>query len=68
MGTFTDDDENKLEYTQIFEAYVSILEQIISVKLKQTYPEEKVDAFYEDFAANIPKYEALDAITVNVLF
>lgn len=34
---FTDDDENKLEYTVIFENYVQILEQVIDAKLYATY-------------------------------
>jgi len=36
---FEETEENKLEYTQIFEQYVTILEEIIAVKLKEKYSE-----------------------------
>lgn len=38
--SFTDDEENKLEYTQIFEAYVQILEEIIAANLGATFSED----------------------------
>ena len=66
--TFTEDDENKLEYTQIHEAYVQILETLIAANLKEDYSDEQIDAFYQDFTANIPKYEERDALGVNSLF
>ena len=34
---FDHEDENKLEYTPIFEGYVQLLEEIIDAKLKDTY-------------------------------
>jgi hypothetical protein len=34
---FNDEDENKLEYTQIFTDYVKILDEIISSKVSATY-------------------------------
>jgi len=37
---FTDDDENKLEYTEVFEAYITILEQCIDAKLYTDFQEE----------------------------
>jgi len=40
MNTFEDTDENKLEYTQIYEAYVYILEQIIEAKLSAQFGQE----------------------------
>ena len=66
--TFTDDEENKLEYTQIFEAYVQLLEEIISAKLKDTYSEEQMDGFYKHFADNLKIYEENDAMAMNTLF
>ena len=34
---FTDDDENKLEYTSIHEEYISIVEEAIESKLAVDY-------------------------------
>ncbi len=48
-NTFDENDENKLEYTGIYESYVQIMEQIIDVKLKDKFAEGQVDAFYIDF-------------------
>ena len=45
-NTFDENDENKLEYTGIFESYVQITEQIIEVKLREIFSNEPVDAFY----------------------
>lgn len=53
---FEETDENKLEYTQIFEQYVTILEEIIAAKLKEKYTEEQVENFYKSFQENIAKY------------
>ena len=63
--SITDDEENKLEYTQIHEGYVEILEMIIQTELQQTYSEEQVDAFYADLMADIKKYEDNNALCVN---
>lgn len=65
---FTDDEENKLEYTGIFENYVAILEQVIDAKLFQTYSEERVTQFYSDFKDNWKRYEAEDPEAVETLF
>ena len=37
---FEDTEENKLEYTQIFEGYVSVLEEIIAARLKEKYSDD----------------------------
>lgn len=50
--TFTDDDENKLEYTTIFEEYVQILEKIIDSRLISTFKQDEITAFYMDFIKN----------------
>ena len=64
--TFTDDEENKLEYTQIFEAYVQLLEEIIDADLN--YSQEQMTAFYQHFADNLKVYEESDALAMNTLF
>ena len=40
VDVFDDDEENKLEYTPIFEEYVKILEKIIDYQLYQNYSKE----------------------------
>ena len=54
---FEDTEENKLEYTQIFEQYVTILEEIIAAKLKEKYSEEQIEGFYLSFKDNLKQYE-----------
>ena len=65
---FTDDDENKLEYTIIFENYVQILDTVIDAKLYSQFKEQTVTNFYLDFKDGYKKYEAEDAETVETLF
>ena len=65
---FDDDDENKLEYTEVFEAYITILEQCIDAKLYTKFQEEQVNAFYKDFKDNWKLYETEDSEVVETLF
>ena len=65
---FEDTEENKLIYTQIYEQFVELLENIIVVKLEVKFKTEEIDTFYETFVDNMAKYEAEDALTVNSLF
>lgn len=55
-------------YTQIYEQFVSLLENIIIVKLEVKFSSEDIDNFYATFGDNMAKYEAEDAVTVNSLF
>ena len=66
--SFEDTEENKLEYTQIFEQYVTILEEIIAARLKEKYSEEQIEAFYLSFQDNLKKYEQENAISVETVF
>lgn len=65
---FEDTEENKLIYTQIYEQFVSLLENIIIVKLELKFKSEDIDDFYTTFVDNMKQYEAEDAVTVNSLF
>lgn len=67
-GTFTDSEENKHEYIQIFEAYVHILETLIDVELAKTFSPEDIKAFYSDFKANLKQYEEVNSSTVDTLY
>lgn len=66
--TFEDTDENKLEYTQIYEAYVLILDSMIDQELYKSYSHEQVQAFYDDFKEDVSKYEAINSTAVETLF
>ena len=68
IGTFTGTDENKHEYTQIYEAYIQILEVMIEIELQKTVSNEDIKAFYEDFKVNLKKYEELNMTTVDTLY
>jgi ADP-ribosylation factor 2-binding protein len=59
-----DDDENKLEYTSVFESYVQIMEQLIEHKLKEKFSEQEVNEFTMDFKNNYKAYEQYDQETV----
>ena len=65
---FEDTEENKLEYTSIFEEYVFIVESIIDAKLKENYSEEQLNSFYLHFKDCYKIYEPVNADTVEVLF
>jgi len=40
MGTFDENEENKLEYMSIFESYVMSMEDLIDAKLNEKYANE----------------------------
>ena len=65
---FEDTEENKLIYTQIYESFVELLEQLIVVKLEVNFTSDEIDNFYASFVENMPKYEEQDPVAVNSLF
>lgn len=68
MHVFDEADENKLEYTTIFEEYVVILEGSIDSKLYQHYSEQQIKAFYNDFKDNFAQYQSINTDVVETLF
>ena len=66
--SFEDSEENKLEYTQIFEGYVTILEEIIAAKLKEKYSEQQIETFYGSFKDNMPRFEKENVIGVETIY
>ena len=46
MAQFTVEEENKLEYTTIFEQYQQVMDQIIDAKCKEKFSEADIDGFY----------------------
>ena len=65
-NTFTNDEENRHEYKEIHEEYITILEVAIEAILKENFTEEQINSFYMDFAENFDSYKTLhdDAYTV----
>ena len=68
MHLFDEDDENKLEYTGIYEHYVMAMEGVIDAKLAEKFSQDVIDSFYVDFIQQYKEYEKLDAILVGLLF
>jgi len=62
------EEENKLVHTEIHEAYVKILEEIIEAKLKDTYTEDQIQGFYLNFTENFKEYEKENDEVVDILF
>jgi ADP-ribosylation factor 2-binding protein len=68
MDKFDEEEENKIEYTGIYETYVGIMEKVIDEQLSAKFSEERCEAFYQHFQANYPKYEKVDQELVEKLF
>lgn len=67
-GQFDDNEENKLEYTNIYTEYVHILDQMIDSKLKESYSDAELEAFYTGFKDRMPEYEKINKEVVDNLF
>ena len=71
MGLFNSDEENKLEYTNVYQDYVHLMEQILDVTLKgegHGHTEEQVDKFYETFKDNQELYKNMNEDVMDLLF
>ena len=69
MSKFDEEEENKLEYTGIYESYVMIVDQLIDSKLTEEcgFSQPEIEAFYVDFAGQSTVYESIDAEAFNTL-
>ena len=67
---FDEEDENKHEYKQVYEDYVSIMDRVISAKLKNDsgFSEPEIEAFLASFEQNKDAYTATNAETVDTLY
>jgi ADP-ribosylation factor 2-binding protein len=67
---FDPNEENKLEYTPIYEKYVEIVEKIIEAKLKDEYGHTngEIEQFYQDFKAEMSEFEKEDRDTMDLLY
>ena len=63
-------DENKHEYMQLFEQYVSMADKILEAKLKQDHgvSDEQMQAFFATFEDNKQRYVQENTDTVDLLF
>jgi hypothetical protein len=68
LSAFDENDENKLEYTGIYESYVKIMEDVIDSGLMVSFSQEDIEKFYLDFRDNYKNYESQDKETVDKLF
>lgn len=67
---FENEEENKLEYTTIYEQFVDIVERAIEAKLKEeyNYQDSEIEEFLKTFEDNIGTYKEKDPETVDVLY
>lgn len=66
-GLFSDQEENKLEYSEIHEGYVHLLDELIELKLKKLYSEQQVEDFYKAIKENVQAFENIDKDLMNRL-
>ena len=49
---FTDEEENRLEYKQVHDMYLAMLDSKFDEVLKEHFSDEEIAVFYNDFAHN----------------
>ena len=64
---FDEEDENKLEYTSVYESYVGIMDDLMDHKLVVEFGEDAVQEFYKDISVEMEKYSALDQAAFNTI-
>lgn len=67
-SVFEDTEENKLEYSPIYESYVYILESVIDSKLNEKFQPSETEAFYKSFKDNLKTYEEINADVLDTLY
>ena len=65
---FEDTEENKLEYSPIYESYVYILESVIDSRLIEKFMPSETEEFYKTFKDNLQTYEAINSDTLDTLY
>jgi hypothetical protein len=65
---FTDDEENKLEYTVIHEEYIYIIDEAIESKLREDFSQEAIDSFYANFKEEFETLRKVNPDAVDILF
>jgi len=71
-GIFEDSEENKLEYTPVYESYVSLMEQAIEGQVNQelALEEHQMDEFYAALQNRemLAQFQAINPETISALF
>ena len=62
------EEENKLEYMNIYEEYLKINDDVIQSKLQEKFSEEQCINFISTFKDNLKNYEKEDKDTVDYMF
>jgi len=65
---FEEIDENKFEYTSVFDEYFKIMDEVIERGLRDQFSKDEVMSFYANFAQNIQMYRELKPESVDKLF
>ena len=67
---FIEEEENKLEYTQVYEQFVEIMERTIEAKLttEYNYSDEEIKEFLNTFVESIDSYREKNPETVDILY
>ena len=64
---FSEEEENKHSYMDVFEAYVKLVDTAIDANLKQLYKEAEIDEFYSTFKARYAEYKEINYDAVEIL-
>lgn len=64
---FSEGDENKLEYTQVHEEYIHVIDQAIEAQLLATFTDVEIAAFYDDFKAGFQAYKEKNPDAFEIL-
>ena len=61
-------DENKLEYTSVFASYIHILDELIDSRLRESFSEDQIESFYENYAKKQSVYKGKNKSVHETLF
>lgn len=64
---FSEEEENKHAYMDVFEEYVKLVDNAIDAQLKLTYKQEDIDEFYKTFKERYAEYKEINYDAVDIL-
>lgn len=65
---FEDSEENKLEYTSLFQSYIDLVETYIERRLKEVFPGFEMDSFMQQLQQHEQEMEGSDVLEVLLSF
>ena len=71
MDLFDEEEENKLEYTNVYQDYVHLMEHLLDATLKNdtyNHTDEEVDEFYTSFKEESKVYITANEDVMDLLF